>query len=106
MLRQIRSSLAAGFLTFALAVGVGAPNALAATWHKHHATHHGRRVYPAPYWHRDYAYRYPPEWAFLNAVPPNSVRGPGYVFVPGKGILGESCDMPTSTCTNDYRDVQ
>jgi hypothetical protein len=31
---------------------------------------------------------------------------PGYVFVPGHGILGEDCDMPTSTCPNELRDVQ
>ena len=31
---------------------------------------------------------------------------PGYTFVPGVGILGESCDMPISACTNEYRDVQ
>jgi len=32
--------------------------------------------------------------------------GPGYVFVPGKGILGQDCDMPTSTCPNEVRDTQ
>lgn len=31
---------------------------------------------------------------------------PGYVFVPGRGIPGEACNMPTSTCTNEYRDIQ
>jgi len=30
----------------------------------------------------------------------------GYVFVPGHGILGEDCDMPTSTCPNELRDAQ
>jgi hypothetical protein len=30
----------------------------------------------------------------------------GYVFVPGRGILGEDCDMPTSTCPNELRDTQ
>jgi len=29
-----------------------------------------------------------------------------YVFVPGRGILGEDCDMPTSTCPNEMRDTQ
>ena len=32
--------------------------------------------------------------------------GSGYVFVPGRGILGEDCDMPTSTCPNELRDTQ
>jgi len=30
----------------------------------------------------------------------------GYVFVPGHGILGEDCNMPTSTCPNEMRDTQ
>ncbi len=34
------------------------------------------------------------------------IYGPGYVFVPGHGILGEDCDMPTSTCSNEYRPVK
>lgn len=49
--------------------------------------------------HRPYAGRAYP------AVPPG-YAGPGYVFVPGQGILGEDCDMPTSTCPNEQRDVQ
>jgi hypothetical protein len=24
-------------------------------------------------------------------------------FVPGRGIVGESCDMPSSVCSNDER---
>ena len=24
-------------------------------------------------------------------------------FVPGRGIVGESCDLPTSACSNDER---
>ena len=39
-------------------------------------------------------------------IPPNAIRMPGYVFVPGVGILGESCDLPTSSCSNEYRDIQ
>ena len=38
--------------------------------------------------------------------PPNAFIGPNYVFVPGVGILGESCDLPTSACPNEYRDIQ
>jgi hypothetical protein len=34
------------------------------------------------------------------------IYGPGYVFVPGHGILDEDCDMPTSTCSNEYRPVK
>ena len=49
---------------------------------------------------------YGPEYGFLTHVPPNAIRTPGYTFVPGVGILGESCDLPTSACPNEYRDVQ
>src|SRR5579864_3602722 len=44
-----------------------------------------------------------PEYGFLTHVPPNAIRSPGYIFVPGKGILGASCDLPSSACTNEYR---
>ena len=49
---------------------------------------------------------YGTEYGFLRRVPPNAIVGPGYTFVPGVGILGESCDLPTSACTNEYRDVR
>lgn len=49
---------------------------------------------------------YAPEYGFLDHVPPNAIRMPGYTFVPGVGILGASCDLPTSACSNQYRDVQ
>jgi hypothetical protein len=28
---------------------------------------------------------------------------PSARFVPGRGIVGESCEMPTSACSNDER---
>lgn len=34
------------------------------------------------------------------------IFGPGYVFVPGRGVLDEACNLPTSTCPNEYRDIQ
>ena len=49
---------------------------------------------------------YGPEYGFLSHVPPNAIRMPGYTFVPGVGILGASCDLPTSACSNQYRDIQ
>ncbi len=49
---------------------------------------------------------YGPEYGFLRKVPPNAIVGPGYTFVPGVGILGASCDLPSSACSNEYRDVQ
>jgi hypothetical protein len=49
---------------------------------------------------------YGPEYGFLSHVPANAIRMPGYTFVPGVGILGASCDLPTSACSNQYRDIQ
>jgi hypothetical protein len=40
---------------------------------------------------------------------PFGYAGPGHWstsvarFVPGRGIVGESCDLPTSACSNDER---
>jgi hypothetical protein len=47
-----------------------------------------------------------PEYGSLQHVPPNAIRMPGYIFVPGVGILGESCDLPISAYSNRYRDIQ
>lgn len=61
--------------------------------HAHAALHSARR---------DVA----PRAGYAAAVPSAAYPNPGYVFVPGRGILGEDCDMPTSTCPNELRDVQ
>jgi hypothetical protein len=37
---------------------------------------------------------------------PAYIQMPGYIYVPGKGILDEACNLPTSTCSNEKRDVQ
>jgi hypothetical protein len=58
------------------------------------ASHHGAR-YDAAH-HAGYA--------GAHASP--NFFAPGYVFVPGHGILGEDCNMPTSTCPNELRDTQ
>jgi hypothetical protein len=112
---NISASTAIVVLVASLAVSVGAGSAVAAadrdraaatTTHRvhsvraadrrHHRPHVVRRS-PMPIYDynrgTEHDYNHPRET-------------PGYVFVPGKGILGESCNMPTSTCTNEYRDVQ
>jgi hypothetical protein len=61
--------------------------------------------YRGPYSTPPAALPHAPEYGLLRQVPPNAIRGPGHTFVPGVGILGESCDLPTSACTNEYRDV-
>jgi hypothetical protein len=70
--------------------------------HHHHLYAMYRRPFAAP----PATLPYGPEYGFLKHVPANAIQGPGYIFVPGIGILGESCDLPTSACTNEYRDVQ
>ncbi len=74
--------------------------------HFHHAAHRSRLIYRSPALNA--AERMPPapEYGFLTLIPPNAMRMRGYTFVPGKGIVGESCDLPTSACSNQYRDVQ
>jgi hypothetical protein len=93
-------------LAASVALSLGA-DAAAAAKRDRHAAAAAYRVRGVQRWHdpphvvrrqpmSDYDYNHPDE----------SAGGPGYVFVPGRGILNESCNMPTSTCTNEYRDVQ
>lgn len=71
----------------------------------HHARAHPQ-VHRSPIVASGPALPYRPEYGFLSHVPPNAIRMPGYTFVPGVGILGASCDLPTSACSNQYRDIQ
>jgi hypothetical protein len=102
---RITSSLVFAAIVFAF----GTQSALAADQTKrgHHPARHSRfhhlyMGYHAP----SQTLPYGPEYGFLRHVPANAIRGPGYTFVPGVGILGESCDLPSSACTNEYRDIQ
>jgi hypothetical protein len=74
---------------------------------------HPHRVHRASAAHHRYLGSYRPLYGYYTVhgqyVPGASDRliyGPGYVFVPGHGILGEDCNMPTSTCANEYRDIR
>jgi hypothetical protein len=110
-LRRTIGLLAAGSIA---AASIGVHSAAAAN------VRHPRHAYPSRvyinhayashrhgYWYaRDATLPYGPEYGFLRRVPPNAIVGPGYTFVPGVGILGASCDLPTSACTNEYRDVR
>ena len=103
--RTIGFSLAAVVLSLS-----GQSTAVASDKHQSatpiHRTHQLYATYRRPYFAHSQALPYGPEYGFLRYVPANAIRMPGYTFVPGVGILGESCDMPTSACTNEYRDVQ
>jgi hypothetical protein len=108
---KISCVCSATLLLAALAVSLGGHPAAAAGPYRNKpvVSHHGHRLYDV---YRGYSYApapalpHGPEYGFLNHVPPNAVRMPGYTFVPGVGILGESCDLPTSACSNEYRDTQ
>jgi hypothetical protein len=41
-----------------------------------------------------------------SAVPQTIGRGSGYVYFPGKGIVDEACNLPSSACPNELRDVR
>jgi hypothetical protein len=94
-----------GIALAAVVVSFGAQSAAARPLQHHHHHHHLYAMYRGPY-APSAALPRTPEYGFLNHVPANAIRGPGYTFVPGVGILGESCDLPTSACTNEYRDTQ
>jgi hypothetical protein len=102
---KIGRSHAAMLVVALFAVSLGAQNAIAAA--PKHPTGHARNAHAV---HRSHVSH---RFARASSAPVNgyagtqrSIQEPGYVFVPGRGILGESCNMPTSTCTNEYRDVQ
>jgi hypothetical protein len=64
------------------------PQAAMLTWHRHYA--------------RDRRSSTP---GYAGPVPAATATyaGSGPLFVPGRGIVGESCDLPTSACPNDER---
>lgn len=109
---EIRATLAVGLVAATLSVSPGSAVAAVATAHKYakpHRVYHARALYTPHRWDGwRQADRLPggPEYGFLSHVPANAIRMPGYTYVPGVGILDESCDLPTSACPNEYRDVQ
>ncbi len=65
-------------------------------------------VRPVPHYvaaHRWYA---PRGCGPVYAYPPRTYvyHGPGYTFVPHRGIIDEACNLPTSACPNEMRDVR
>jgi len=82
--------------TAMLAISLGSLPAMAANgdnYAKPHRVHRERVVYVT---HRrlPYGRRYD----YLSHVPADAIRSPGDTFVPGVGILGTPCDLPTSAC--------
>jgi hypothetical protein len=111
---QRRISLLAASLIATATVSIDGHSVASANVRRTHQAHISR-TYPrhayasrrhGPWFAHGATLPYGPEYGFLRRVPPNAIGGPGYTFVPGVGILGESCDLPTSACTNEYRDVR
>jgi hypothetical protein len=106
----IRATLGVGLTAAAFSISLGSTAAKAANGDKYATSHRVHRALYPP--HRRLgdaqagALPYGPEYGFLSHVPANAIRMPGYTFVPGVGILGASCDLPTSACSNQYRDIQ
>jgi len=108
---KIGCALAAALVTVSLAVAIGSTGAIAASGGKPndvkaHGVHRAHPAYRGPQVVHATTLPYGPEYGFLKRVPPHAIRMPGYTYVPGVGILGESCDLPSSACPNEYRDVQ
>jgi hypothetical protein len=100
----------AGVLLAAVVVSLSAHSAATASSKRAapvaHRVHHAYAAYRSPQFPRPATLPYGPEYGFLAHVPPNAIRMPGYTFVPGVGILDESCDLPTSACPNEYRETK
>lgn len=95
------------FWIASLLAGLGMMSVAAASIDHPHRRHRASAV------HHRYLDRYRPLHGYY-AVHGQYVPGPRdrliygheYVFVPGHGILSEDCNMPTSTCPNEYRDIR
>ena len=102
--------LAVGFAAASIGVHSAAAANVRHTRHAYVSHTYASHAYAShrhgPWFARGATLPYGPEYGFLRHVPPNAIVGPGYTFVPGAGILGASCDLPTSACTNEYRDVK
>jgi len=104
---QIRLPVvAAGIASLLVASSASLPAAASQDRHARRAhgaaatTHHGNFGGYRPL----YGY-YTRHGQYVPGAGDRLIYGPGYVFVPGRGILDEACNLPSSTCTNEYRDV-
>lgn len=98
---KIRATTVVSLATAMLAISLGSPPATAANGDKYaksHRVHRERAVYETQRWPT-----YRPRHDFLYDIPADAIRMQGYTFVPGVGILGTPCDLPTSACPNSDR---
>lgn len=98
--------LTAALLVIAGIIGPAvASNDRVSTTASHHRVHVAHRYFGG-YRPQTLLYGYYIHGQYVPGAHDTLIHGPGYVFVPGHGILGEDCDMPTSTCSNEYRPVK
>ncbi len=111
---KVGLNLKLGFFAAALPVAAGIISSPAVSSDRAHAVA-SHRAYRVPHVHRRYfaghmrhmpLYGYYIHGQYMPGARDTLIYGPGYVFVPGHGILDEDCDMPTSTCSNEYRPVK
>ncbi len=98
-----RIAIAASAVVF----GFTAANSSAYSWprSKHYAhSSHWRYARPGT------VYRAPAYGTYSGpgsyGPPAYAYHGPGYIYAPGRGIVDEACNLPTSACPNEMRDVQ
>jgi len=109
---QIRlPAVAAGIASLLVASSASGPAAASQDRHARRAhgvaaTHHGNfGGYRPLYGYYTRHGHYTRHGQYVPGAGDRLIYGPGYVFVPGRGILDEACNLPSSTCTNEYRDV-
>jgi hypothetical protein len=103
---QMRLPVVVAIGIASLLVACGASGSAAASQDRHVRRHHAA----APHYgyggpaRPPYGY-YTRHGQYVPGPGDRLIQGPGYVYVPGHGILDEACNLPSSTCTNEYRDV-
>jgi hypothetical protein len=98
-------SLVTCFSTASLLVGSGTISVAVASNHHPHNVHRASAAHHRYFGRPLYGY-YAVQGQYVPGAGDRLIYGRGYVFVPGHGILGEDCNMPTSTCPNEYRDIR
>lgn len=73
-----------------------------------HPARHAHAAAPPPYFgsYRPYRGYYTQHRQYVPGAGDRVIYGPGYVYAPGHGILDEACNLPSSTCPNEYRDIR
>ena len=87
----------------ALVIGISNSTAYSSPRSKHYSSHWRSArpgvVYRAPAYD---TYGSPSSYG----PPAYAYRSPGYIYAPRRGIVDEACNLPTSACPNEMRDVQ